>query len=159
MSDGVGPEAEVDGIERRWVKACTVWCEMDGAAVVIGLGAGGPAGTRGRQVVFASDSIAAAMADVQFVLGFGPHHTAVTTCSVSSTAHDAELDPWPVLTTELSAVGVRSVYAAPMVGDATRQRCALGSVQLYSARAVVVVPRARALLSLTAHTGFQPPDR
>ena len=62
MSGGFGSGAEVDRFVRRWVQACTAWCGMDGAAVVVGLGAGSPAGTLGREVILASDDIAAGSA-------------------------------------------------------------------------------------------------
>lgn len=145
-----GPDPALDSTAQQRVQACVRWCGMDGAAVVVGLGAAGPPSTHGRAVVYSTNPVASAVADLQFVLGCGPHRESMTENTISfANVGDAD-DRWPLLTAELAAVGVRSVCSAPLVTDDVGAQLPLGTLQLHSTREVRIPDRALHLLSMTA---------
>lgn len=108
-----------------WLAACVQWCRADGAAVV----AESAADADVRLVTYATDDLAERLADLQYLLGCGPH-----TESMAGAGHsrlDVE-DPdhgvrWTTLVDELATLGVVEVATFPIGTPATP----LGTLQMY----------------------------
>ena len=134
-----GPDPALDSTAQQWVQACVRWCGMDGATVVVGLGAAGPPSTHGRAVVYSTDPVASAVADLQFVLGCGPHRHAMTENTIGFAKVGDTHDRWPLLTAELSTIGVRSVCSAPLMAHDVGAQLPLGTLQLHSAQELSLI--------------------
>ncbi len=102
---------------------------VDGAAIAV-FGAAGDA----RDLVFATDTTAAHLDDLQFTLGEGPCTEAFAAQEpvlVGALADDVETDRWPVFRAEVRAMDIGAVFAVPVsAGDFT-----VGVLELYRRRA------------------------
>lgn len=121
----------VDSLGHELIRACADECAMDGAALVLDLGAGDSRTAWGRSVPTATDPTAQSAADLQFVVGAGPHPTAMADGAVHH-LHEAP-DRWSPLIAELTDVGVGTVYSVPLTADAGQGTMTVGTVQLHAA--------------------------
>ncbi|WP_027507070.1 GGDEF domain-containing phosphodiesterase [Rhodococcus sp. UNC23MFCrub1.1] len=109
----------------QWVEVCTDLMAADGAAVVFGA----PREPDTHHLLCATDTTAEKIADLFYVHGSGPHRDAM----VTDAAHTVTVtDPrhqrrWPLLVTELDALGVGWVQAHPVGPSGS----VVGTVQLY----------------------------
>lgn len=111
--DGAGSGVDVVG---RVCRACVRLLPVDGAAVSVVAGAGH------REIVYASDEVSTALAELQFSLGEGP-------CFEAQTAGGPVLVPdlaagppagWPVFAAEAAALPVAAVFTFPVQIGAVR---------------------------------------
>ncbi|MBY6349017.1 hypothetical protein [Rhodococcoides corynebacterioides] len=123
-------EHPLSGLESfsQWVEVCVDLSSADGAAVV----ASTERHDDRHRILYATDPTAERVADLLFVLGYGPHTTATPAHpvqTVTTTDPDDRLT-WPLLIDELVAVGVHwlQVHAIGAPGSA------LGTLQLYRRR-------------------------
>ncbi len=105
--DGTGNGVDVVG---RVCRACVRLLPVDGAAVSV------VAGTGHREIVYASDEVSTALAELQFSLGEGP-------CFESHVVGGPVLVPdlaagpppaWPVFATEATAQPVAALFTFPL---------------------------------------------
>lgn len=109
----------------QWVEVCTDLMAADGAAVVFAA----PCDPDTHHLLCATDTTAEKIADLFYVLGSGPHRDAMDTASARAVT---VTDPrhrrrWPLLVTELDALGVGWVQAHPVGPSGS----VVGTVQLY----------------------------
>lgn len=102
---------------------------VDGAAIVV-FGAAGDV----RDLVFATDTTAAHLNDLQFTLGEGPCIDAFVTqepALVGALADESGTDRWPVFRSEARSMGIGAVFAVPVTAD----DFVVGVLELYRRRA------------------------
>lgn len=75
-------------------------------------------------------------------LGCGPHRHAMTENTIGFAKVGDTHDRWPLLTAELSTIGVRSVCSAPLMAHDVGAQLPLGTLQLHSAQEVQIPDRA-----------------
>ena len=87
---------------------------------------------RGEAVIAASDAIARAAHDLEFVLGEGPAHFAVARGRAVQVAGTALCDRWPQYGPEVVRLGVQAVIAVPL-----RPPAHLGAVCAYDSQPTI----------------------
>lgn len=86
-------------------------------------------GGHGQLTIGASDGVAARLEELQFELGEGPHHAALSTGKpvMVSELSTAQMQRWPVLGAAVAQIGVGALFAFPLtIGAAT-----VGVVDMY----------------------------
>ncbi|MBM7417345.1 MULTISPECIES: hypothetical protein [Nocardiaceae] len=122
----------------QWMEVCTDLVAADGAAVVFAV----PRDPDTHHVLCATDTTAEKIADVFYVHGSGPHRAAMVTdvphaVTVADLRHRRR---WPLLVTELDALGVGWVQAYPVGPSGS----VVGTVQLYRRHVLGAVRRSDA---------------
>ena len=119
----------------RLCHGCLPRAGADGSGVALATRAGM------RDVVYATDAVALAVERVQTEVGEGPGIDAAS--SLLPVAHelfartdDAGDDRWPFFRAETSGLGLRALYAFPILAGAV----ALGTLGLYRVRAGIMSP-------------------
>ena len=105
---------------------------------------------RWEAVVAASDAVARAAHDLEFVLGEGPAHLAITRGRAVQMAGPALDDHWPQYGPAVARLGVRAVIAVPLLPPAGLGAvCAYGSQPAISKDAVMAAIRLAGALPRT----------
>ena len=122
-----GDELLADGVEpqsRKLCELCVLVLPVDGAALAVMTGSGS------REMVYATDSVAQALDELQFTLGEGPCIDAFRErrpVLEAAMAEEPAQDRWPGFAREAVELGARATFAFPLQAAGV----AFGVLELY----------------------------
>ncbi len=129
--DAAGPSEDqlADGVEpqsRKLCELCVLVLPVDGAALAVMTGSGS------REMVYATDSVAQELDELQFTLGEGPCIDAFRErrpVLEASMAHESAQERWPGYAREAVELGAQATFAFPLQAAGV----AFGVLELYRA--------------------------